>query len=226
MKALIYSAIYGGFDDPIEQPEQTIDTDFVMFSDKPVKSKTWKNNVADLQKHKELKCNNPRMAAKYWKLLIHNWIKSKYDLTIWIDGSVKILREDFAEKCLEWLNGNRMLVFEHPDRDDIYDEFQVHYANPKKYGSQKVKEQEEVYRTEGMPEHNGLYACTIIARQGDTSKFDEAWWQENLKWGYQDQPSFAYLVWKLKQYPEVFPFYQYKNEYVDCSAMNRHKKDT
>lgn len=214
MKALVYTSIYGGFDTPIEQPKQTVDTNFIMFSDIPIKSESWFNVVEDRPE------KTPRMQAKYRKLhppvIVKDW-----NIKIWIDGSVKILREDFVEKCIEWIGDNNMLLFEHPDRDCIYDEAELSSTLPK-YKGQRCMEQVAHYRKEGVPEYNGLYACTVIARRGDTSKFDEAWWLENKEFGYQDQLSFGYLAWKHKIYPETFPFYQYRNPYVDCSAMNRH----
>ena len=117
-----------------------------------------------------------------------------------------------------------MLLFEHPDRDCIYDEAKLSSTLPK-YKGQRCLEQVAHYQKDGMPVENGLYACTVMARQGDTSEFDNEWWQENLTWGYQDQISYAYLCWKHDKYPNIFPFYQYHNEYIDSSNMNRRESN-
>ena len=234
MRALVYSSIYGGYDDLKEQAEQTVKTDFLMIGDDIGRYGTtsdWTMIDPSYFGYDDILFNLPnnRMRAKYWKLhpneaheLMSGALGGKYDLVIWIDGSVKITDPEFVEKCAEWIGDKQMLLFKHPDRSCIYDEAEKTLELPEKYASHDTIGQIRAYRDDGMPEEAGLWACTVIVRKGDTSKFDDAWWQENLKWGYQDQISFAYLVHKMGITPAEFPFYQYRNQYLDCSGMNKH----
>jgi hypothetical protein len=128
----IYTAIYGGYDDLKTQPQQTIDCDFVCFSDTMLSdAHGW-----TIQKRTNKRLLHPRLQAKYYKLMSHELfvpplhrllpffgtLSQKYAVTIWIDGSVKILSPRFAEEMVASLGQNGIAMFVHPDRSCIYDE--------------------------------------------------------------------------------------------------------
>jgi hypothetical protein len=68
-----------------------------------------------------------------------------------------------------------------------------------KYHNLPLHDQVATYRAEGYPEHHGLMACTVIARHFNDDRLEcinEAWWQENLRWTYQDQLSLPVVLWR------------------------------
>ena len=206
----IYTAIYGDYDDLKEQPRQTLDCDFLCFTDNSsVQARGWE--VAYRPGAPEM---HPRMQAKYYKLMNHKifapprrwWPfnggtgRRRYDFTIWIDGSVRLKSESFVEEMIGFLGKYGMAMFVHPERDCIYAEAQVClHPDFLKYRGLPIREQVESYKFEGYPEHNGLMAAGLILRdmrRRELHQINEDWWQENLRWTYQDQLSLPYVLWK------------------------------
>lgn len=152
-----------------------------------------------------------RMQAKIYKILSQHhllssgrlrfksnpfWFRRRYDLSIWIDGSLQIKSSSFVRDMRQYVYDAPWAMFSHPDRDCIYDEAVVSAAM-RKYRNLPLFEQVESYRS-AVPPHSGLYACTIIVRKepipAELSDVNRRWYQENLKWTYQDQLSLPYVL--------------------------------
>jgi hypothetical protein len=208
-KVCIYTAIFGGYDDLKEQPEQTIDCDFVCFSDRSLpETHGWR-----VVRQQGIRNLHPRLQAKYYKLMHHRlfiphfhqfpFFGNKlhdYTASIWIDASVKLRSPYFAEEMVASLGRYGMAMFIHPDRSCIYDEATLCCDFPK-YCGLPLLEQVEHYRRKGYPEKNGLMAAGIIVRETgkrELSRVNQEWWKENLRWSYQDQLSLPYVLWKLR----------------------------
>jgi hypothetical protein len=73
-----------------------------------------------------------------------------------------------------------------------------------------LREQTAHYRSEGMPEHFGLWACgTLVWRRTvQAETFGRAWLDENVRWSTRDQVSFPYLRWKMPLDFGTFPLSQ------------------
>lgn len=203
MKILIYSAIYGAYDSIKEQPAQEIPEgstlDWIMYSDVPMPSNTWKNEV--MERSEAI----PMMKAKYFKL---NPPKG-YDLTIWIDGAITLTDSDFVMDILRNIGDNPLLLMPHPHRDNAYDE--VPASCHPKYDMSILLRQIKDYEVEGLPHDTGLQWCCTIVRKGETKKLDKLWWQQTLKYTFQDQISMAYVLWKLKQKVKYYNLSQHFN---------------
>ncbi len=169
MKTIVYTAIYGGYDDIKSQPV-------------PVEIFTEATHPRSE--------DHPRMQAKYFKCMPHEVLDC--DISIWIDGSGQILGADFAERCVEYLGDADIMAFKHPERDCIYEEAKLS-SGMLKYQGQDIMGQVSSY---GYPEHGGLWACGMIVRRHNakTKKFNKLWWRENQKWTYQDQLSFPICI--------------------------------
>ena len=63
----VYTAIYGKYDNLKPFPQQTIDCDFICFTDGTAKPMPGWRLIRSLRR----KSDHPRMRAKYWKLLSH-----------------------------------------------------------------------------------------------------------------------------------------------------------
>lgn len=236
MKVAIYTAIFGDYDHLNAPARQDIDCDFICFSDRrmPRTLNGWRTVYVptDAQLHS-------RMQAKRFKLLNHaifpkgrlawsyaSWAermlgRSRYDATIWVDGSLQIKGATFARDVATLATGGATAVFKHPDRDCLYDEVTAS-APLKKYEGLPMAAQVEKYRGAGTPENAGLYACGIIGRKSppnsDQANFDNAWWQENKNWTYQDQLSFAHLVYQMGRPVAKIPGNLWDTPYFDLIA--------
>ena len=167
MKTLVYSAIYGDYDDIKVQPVEV------------------KLFTETTHPRKE---SHPRMKAKYFKCNSH---KLDCDVSIWIDGSATIKTPDFEKWCLEQLGDGDIALIKHPDRDCIYDEANFCIFMDK-YKDLPILEQVMEYAKQGYPQHNGLWACGLLIRRHNdkVKRFNKLWWEHNKKYTYRDQLSF------------------------------------
>jgi len=211
-KNVIYSAIYGDYDDLCEPIEQSIPIDFILYTDnKKLLEKETKWKVVYLP----LDLGHPRMNAKWPKLQPHHglFLNDRYEKSIWVDGDMEITSSEFAKTCLDYLTPTGFTVIEHwLGRDDIYQELEASMVM-EKYKDTKGREQVEAYQKMGIPEHSGLYACTTLIREHNklgVQSVDDAWWLENMQWTYMDQLSFPYVCWVLGFKPDVMPYHVWR----------------
>lgn len=184
MKTIVYSAIYGDYDKPINQ---CINRRPVLFSDHD-----WD---CDWDVKIKKKKGSPRMAAKYFKCNPHKELNC--DISIWIDGSGTIKTGKFIQRCVEMLGDYDMLAFKHNERDCIYKEADF-CEWFEKYRNVDIRGQVEYYRKMGHPENAGLWACGLVVRKHNarTRRFNSLWWWHNKRFTYQDQLSFPICVKK------------------------------
>lgn len=209
-RIVVYTAIFGGYDRLKPQPEIP-GVEYVCFTDdRSLATSPWRL-VVERPRHA-----HPRMSAKHYKLFPHR-VLPRNPLTVWIDGSVAIKRSDFPEVFLSHVNESGMALLPHPDRDDIYDEAELS-IKMRKYFDQPILEQVEHYRAEGYPAKNGLWACTVMARDARNRRLrrlHRRWMRHNRRWSYQDQISLPFLLWRMDMKPGVFPYNLWDNEWFD-----------
>lgn len=193
----VYTSIFGGVDDPKEQP-QAEGVDYIIFSDKELT--TTQNVIVETPKYE-----HPRMSSKWYKVFPHKCLPD-YRYTIFIDGSLQITNPDFAREAIQYIGPDGIGIWPHPDRDDILDESRA--SKPMaKYENTSVIEQGEEY-SKHVPRNAGLWCTGTIVRDNHNPRMQEAmtlWMEEIEKWTYQDQISFPYIVWKLNLQIATFP---------------------
>ena len=210
MRYCVYTAIYGGYD-ALQQPRaQTVDCDFVCFTDAPWPARIGAWRIVRSALHPHL---HPRLRAKYFKIMSHavfpggrlGWRfapfgrRPRYDRLIWVDGCLAIRSPDFAAAFGAHVGAAGWSLFQHPDRDCIYDELAASEGMAK-YRDLPLAAQTAAYRHEGFPAHAGLLAGGLIARDPAhpmLARINAAWWAENLAWTYQDQLSLPVVLRRL-----------------------------
>lgn len=210
MRIAVYTAIFGDFNPLRPVPKQTVDADYFCFTDNMnLVCDGWKTVFSDYPR-KDL---HPRIRAKYFKVLFHYLQELKdYDVIIWIDGSIEIRDAGFIQWCLDNL-AEDMLLFKHPQRDCIFEEFKAS-DECRKYDHEDKIAQRRDYRMI-YPEHGGLYACGVMIRKRTDiiMQLMNDWWHEIMKYTYQDQVSFPVVCLKNNFTPSTFEENQYKNKY-------------
>jgi hypothetical protein len=242
MRACVYTSIFGGYDPLREQPAQSISTDFICIteSDSLAAAHPW--SIAVNNDRPEL---NPRIRAKYFKILSHRIFPGgfisrellphnasiqteAYDYIIYIDASIQILSADFVEMIVSQIPSRGWTMVVHPERDCIYPEVSESLRIwPKKYAPSRILEQSQRYRSEGYPEHHGLFATGIIGRKADDaalSEVNEAWWREIVQYDSpQCQVSLPVVLWRIKKSPVIpIDINVYGNQYF---RWIRHDRD-
>lgn len=137
-----------------------------------------------------------RLSAAWWGHHPHIGVPDA-DVTVMIGNNFRIQVPDLAERCLEELGDDDMLLLRHPERDCIYEEAEESAHHKRWTGSrQNVRRQAAAYRRAGHPAHWGLFHAGMIVRRNTPAMraFDDAWWQEYKRWTSQDQISLPPLL--------------------------------
>lgn len=205
-KIVVYTAIFGDFDILKAQPKQTIDCEFVCFTDNP---KIYCEAEATRQFNIILcptENRHPRIEAKRYRThpseVFGRLYPDKFDFFVYMDWSARLKSEHaIADLMKEFDDTSDLLVFKHPERDCIFDEAEfTANAKMKKYFwlEKKMLDQVAYYKKQGMPEMYWLSATWLIVSKNNkkSAQFLSDWRNECIKWTYQDQLSFDYLVRK------------------------------
>jgi hypothetical protein len=157
----------------------------------------------------------PRRAAQFYKFL-PSLVLSGYRHTVWIDGNIGFRDPAMPLRALAYVNSSGFAVFRHPERDCIYAEV-AYCADWPKYRTQPLLAQVAAYRARGYPARAGLYACGVIARDSKNpavQRLGAEWLREALSWSYQDQLSFAFVLWRAQLRPGLFPYELWENPWI------------
>ena len=229
MKKVIYTAIFGGYDqlpDPQYKPEGW---DFICFTDSDIQSNVW-----DIKKVPAIYEDPTRNARKY-KVLPHRWFPD-YDYSLWIDGNI-LVRENVNKLIDDYLSNTNIAVHDHNQnkldpRDCVYKEANVIFYFGQKNGNYKddpivINRQMEKYLKENYPAKNSLAVTMQLLRKHNNLKCINAmeqWWEE-IKYGSKrDQLSFNYSMWNTNT-----PFIYFKgdsrnNKYFLHTGKHKGKK--
>jgi hypothetical protein len=189
-KIVLYTANFGDYDNFNEIKQTHHHLDYIYFTDKNIKSNTWKIKVVNDSDY------NSHMTAKMYKILPHRFFPD-YDISIWIDASAKNIYSSFS-LLLEYLKQYNFIITKHPSRDCVYEEARVCIQNNKDIPDKIIK-QIERYKQEDYPFKNKLYQCGFLIRKHhEIIEFSEAWWEEILNNSCRDQISFPYIYNKYK----------------------------
>jgi hypothetical protein len=199
-KIAIYTAIFGAHDDLKPQPACP-GVDFVCFTDDAsMRSDQWRMEVATARH------DHPRLAATWFRTHPHV-VLPEYRHTIWIDGSMVLRSESFAEEALGHLKQSGIALMRHPRRADLLQEVEVSLGRPK-YDGQPIREQLEHYRAQGFPTDHGLWVGGLLVRDNENERIrrlNEMWMEETARWSHQNQISLAYVLWRLGIEPDEIP---------------------
>ena len=210
----IITAIYGDYDTLKPTLPQTADVDWICVTDRERPANGWRLIVRPAH---ETIGNN--LAAKRPKML--PWEFTQCRRSIWIDASFEVTSPTMAADLIA--RAHPIAQFAHPDRDCVYEEG-IFSAAMAKYSHLPIAQQLAAYRADGHPEHWGLWAAGIIARD-HTDKVRElgaAWLAQCEFWGIQDQISEAPCLRELDMRPVSIPGSVYANPWCAYRGSARH----
>ena len=193
-KIAIYTCIIGDYDKVNEPIYFNDNVDYILFTDKKIKSKFWKVKKIP---YKILELKNSILINRYIKLHPNEFLKG-YDYSIYIDGNVKTVTDISGfTRCVHKKTG--LAMFKHHSRECIYVEEKACLLQ-NKGNKEKIKIQINNYKEEGFPSHFGLLEGTIVVTDLKNKKSRELlikWWNEFLKSeSMRDQISLPYVLWK------------------------------
>lgn len=230
-KVVVYTAIFGKYDALVEQKKNP-NVDFICFTDRNLKSNTWKIVIVDpLPMGEDYTRNN-----RFYKILPHIHFPD-YEYSIYIDGNM-IIKTDIDFLINKFLSHQfSMACFDHNQtvldpRNCIYQEYKAILELGKKKGKYKdnitvMNNWIDFLKSEKYPEHNGLlFASVLIRKHHDQNlkKVMEDWWYCVKNYSKRDQLSFNYVAWKNNFVPNTIPGdIRKRNKYV--YMLGKHKKN-
>jgi hypothetical protein len=190
VKVATICSVYGGYDYPPLQKEQTVPFEQITVGDRPPLNYGMVNHI-EPRPHM-----HPRLAAKHAKCL--PWDYTDADVIIWIDGSIEVTSERFVEYMVAQSEGHLISQYVHPVRTDILDEADASFPMLK-YKDQPVHSQANYYLEQGHPRNWGLWATGLIVYRphlgrSQLNSFGSMWLAEQVRWTYQDQISQPHVL--------------------------------
>jgi hypothetical protein len=190
-RLVVYTALFGDYDDLIEPKEKFEGCDFICFTDqKHLTSDIWEIRLTE-------ECDfPPNMMNRKYKILPHLFL-SEYEWSLYVDTNIAILGNpmDLANKYLSMYH---MAVPKHFARDCVYEEAKECVILGKtKYD--ETQKQMVRYKNEGFQKNFGLGENNILFRKHNSDniiKLMNDWWEELNTQTKRDQLSLAYVLWK------------------------------
>jgi len=207
-KICVYTALYGGYDEVVEHQQQSVDCDFILFTDDSSTRSTSKLSVYI----KPNPCDRSSNVLKnVWLRIFPFEIKElmNYDILIYIDANVRISDFMFVERIIKLcakVDEFDLMLSAHPWNTCLYKEAQDSKAIPK-YKYTDLDRQTALYREEGFPSDAGLYWNGFIVYNRASyrplvRRFQEMYWHEMIAYNKtpdahpQGQVSLPYCLWK------------------------------
>ena len=244
-KICFITAIYGNYEASCKKfAVQTIETDFICFTDNiNIISNGWKidtipyhlNNKSDLDNDEFINSlsNNKHTfnVAKYYKQSFQKIpILKKYDVIVWLDGTIEIIYNKTSEYILNNIYIKKIIGWHHEKRygflfkeviESHFERYTSTYWNGQAQPYQDVDKQFKDYLDDGQhftffkninpnPKnpHFGVWLTCFVAflnNDNDVTKFLNLWYLQTLKYTTQDQISFPYVCRKTNLIPYTLP---------------------
>lgn len=216
----IITSIYGDYDTLKPTVAQSRDVDWICVTDSELiynDPERW-NGWRIIFRPPPVGANS-NMSAKRPKML--PWEFTQCRRSIWIDASFRVTSAEMAAQLMA--RAHPIAQFAHPDRDCVYEEGEFSRQMPK-YAKLPIQQQMAAYRADGHPEHWGLWAAGIIARDhtDEVRALGSAWLSQCEYWGIQDQLSEAPCLRELGMRPVSIPGSVYANPWCEYMGSKRH----
>lgn len=232
-KGVVYTAIFGKYDELPNNTFITDEYDYICFSDHEIKSDLWKT-VLSVPIY-----DDPTRNSRKYKALPHRYL-SNYEYSIWVDGNMKMVGDSRS-----LLNDYIFQTYDHMQcfdkRNCIYEEAQAifqlgqnNYNRTPERGIRNwkdnpfiIQDQINKYQSEGFPKNFGLAETSVVIRKhNDPSciKLNEDWWIEMKYGSRRDQLSLNYVAWKNNFDIKYIPGDVRNNEYFIMISGHKGKK--
>lgn len=218
-KICVYTCITGNYDN-LQEIEKKEELDYYCFTNnKRLTSNTW--NIIYIQ---DDSLSNVELARKI-KILGHP-IVNKYDIAVWIDGSVKFNKpiKDFVKTYFK--EKDIFSAFKHAERENIKEEC-YECVRKRKENKQKVKRLLAFYKKEKYDFQNGLIESTVYIKRPNKTKVKETmelWFYMIKNYSHRDQLSFNYCASKTKLRVHWIDLKVFNNYWFSCSEHGNDKK--
>lgn len=193
-KCVVYSALTGGYEDPVVHENLDENCDYLLFADSSLDNRGfWQI------KEIPYRGSSPVRMALWVKTNPHTLLAG-YDIAVWVDANV-VIRGDIGKytRLIEENPDVPLFGVEHPHRRCLYQEAMA-VVHAKKDTEERVAAQINRYKVAGFPANFGLIETNLLVinlRHPLTSRVFEAWTTEIESGSHRDQLSLNYCLWKF-----------------------------
>jgi hypothetical protein len=203
-KVVVYCAIANNYNALLNPSVRDAGFDYVCFTDQPLWFKlAFGNTVWRIRSFpREVSHLEPTRKCRMVKILPHHFFP-EYEYSVWVDGSIDIIG-DIHSLIAQYENA-ACLGFRHPLRACVYEEGRA-CIQAGKDDPALINRQLEHYRTQGLPENNGLIESNVLIRRHNDPQVIqvmEEWWRELSSHSRRDQLSFPYAAWRHDFWPTL-----------------------
>ena len=262
-KICFITAIYGNYETSCKKfVKQTIDTDFICFTDNNnIINNGWKIDTTPYHLVNKSKidndtfinslCNNNHTfnIAKYYKQSFVNIpILDKYDVIVWIDGTIEIIYDKTSEYILNNIYREKIIGWNHEFRNGILSKevsdshfyrYTSTYWNNQCQPYQDIDNQYKCYLDDGYndlffkninshTQHMGVWITCFVAflcKEEVVKQFLDLWYLQTLRYTTQDQIGFSYVCQKTNLIPFTLPNNEIHGDYPHSNTMFYIKND-
>ncbi len=190
-RLVVYTALFGAYDDLIDPAEKFVGCDFVCFTDqKHLKSDVWEVRFVE-------DCDlSPSMMNRRYKILTHLFFP-EYESSLYVDANIAILNNPYELKE-KYLCDTDFALPKHFARNCLFDEAMV-LLRSGRVKPLDVFKQMMTYKNEGYACQNSLGENNILFRRhNNLVDVMDAWWQDLQYFSKRDQLSLMFVLWKFK----------------------------
>lgn len=216
-KYVIYTAIFNDYDWLKEPVIPSQNVDYICYTDSStLKSKHW------IIVHVDLNGKSPSLLNREIKLLYPYTELQDYDYSLYIDGSMMLKGEVEVFLYKYCVKDPFLMNFKHPNKDCLFTE--IEYCIKRGRGNaEKLVEQRDIYRKDGMPEHYGLSDNKILLRNNHSElgeKIMREWFNHVVSYSGRDQVCLPYVLYKYNQRYSFFDENIENNEFFETWPHN------
>ncbi len=193
---VVYTCVTGNYDEIINHKYINDDWNYVCFTDNIPKDKNkfiWKFRSLKFDKLNDVR--NSR-----WHKLHPHILFPEYNESLYVDANIDILNNRiFQDIKRADIARQLMSIGPHPERHNIYDEFDA-CEFLKKDNIKTIEKQKSIIKNSGFSGSFGTFFETnIVYRKHNNKKIIKImsdWWYWIKNYSYRDQLSLVYVLWK------------------------------
>ena len=223
---VIYSAVFGNYDNVVKPEKVFKDVDYILFTDQPVKQNPWRTVHVDWFNSVDTEFKD-RRSARHFKALPGLYMP-KASMFIWTDMTHEVNVHPKDIKQL-YVRDNDIALFRHELRDCVFQEASA-VLQYKMDSQDNVDRQLQMYTKDKYKPRSGLWETPGVVRMNTPKMLQVGmmWWEMMCKYSSRDQISLPYVLDKMNVEVSRLPGFAGKcsninNKVIPC--VRKHNKE-
>lgn len=195
MRILVYTCVFGGYDRVFPPVRSEAGVDYVVITDDAaLRVEGWRTEFVDKSVFRTAKAPN-----RHFKMLAHRQPLPGYDVSVYVDGNVRVLGPVSDLVATFLASGAAMGVYRHPLRHSVAEEVDACIRVGKVQEAEIIRGELADYVADGFTDQEGLIETTILIKNHAHPALDPAmalWWSLFERYDTRDQVCLPYVQWK------------------------------